>query len=224
VDSLGIDSAHVLQTRDGFVADKLREAILRGYFNPGQRLDQTEIAELLNVSRSPVREALRTLAAEGLVEVFPHRGAVVAELSLKELEEIYFIRGVLEGMAACLAAPKLDQDQLAGLHNLLTALNQTTNLDQWLDLNRQFHHTIYQAANRPRLFSIIESLRNTAAPYIRQYIATAEHMEAAQIGHRHIFEACTTGDGLRAEQATQRHLKAVCDGVLVYVESTLKRP
>ncbi|HEX9921832.1 MAG TPA: GntR family transcriptional regulator, partial [Anaerolineae bacterium] len=87
-------SQDVLKTRDGFVADKLREAIQQGYFEPGQKLDQHEIAELLNVSRSPVREALRTLAAEGLVEFYPHRGAVVVELSLRELEEIFLMRAV----------------------------------------------------------------------------------------------------------------------------------
>lgn len=221
MDNLKIDATSVLQTREEFVTDKLREAILRGYLKPGQRLDQNEIAEALHVSRSPVRDALRTLAVEGLVEVYPHRGAVVAELSPKELEEIYFIRGILEGMAARLSAPKMDEDRIAALQNILEDMNATSDLDRWLELNRRFHHTIYQAAGRPRLLSIIENLRNTSAPYIRQFIATAEHMEAARANHRQIFEACVDRDGTRAQQVTEKHLKAVCEGALVYEESAL---
>lgn len=220
MNSLRIDSANVLQTRGGFVADKLREAILRGHLKPGEKLDQNEIAGLLNVSRSPVREALRTLAAEGLVEVVPHRGAVVAELSPAELEEIYFIRGILEGMAARLAAPKVDSERIAALQTILEELEQTTNLDRWLELNRRFHHTIYKVANRPRLLSIIKNLRDTSTPYIRQYIASSEHMDEAKISHRHIFEACANRDGVLAQQETEKHLKAVSEGVLVYFEST----
>ena len=75
----GIDLGAPLQTRQEIIADRLRDAILRGIFRPGQRLDQNEIAEVFKVSRSPIREALRTLAAEGLVEVIPHHGAIVAE-------------------------------------------------------------------------------------------------------------------------------------------------
>lgn len=214
-----IETVNVLQTREEFVADRIREAILRGYLKPGQRLDQNEIAELLNVSRSPVREALRTLAAEGLVQVYPHRGAVVAELSPEELEEIYFIRGVLEGLAARLAAPKMDDDRIATLGEILQELEATTDPGRWVELNRRFHHTIYQAASRPRLISIIENLRNTSAPYIRQFIASSEHMREARESHRRIFEACKMRDGMLAQEETQKHLKAVCDGVLVYVES-----
>jgi DNA-binding GntR family transcriptional regulator len=212
---------NVLQTRGGFVVDRLREAILRGHFKPGQRLDQNEVAELFNVSRSPVREALRTLAAEGLLEVYPHRGAVVAELSLAELEEIYFIRGTLEGTAAFLAASKMDDDRIAKLQTILEKLNETTDLDQWLELNHDFHTTIYQAINRPRLLSLIQSLRNITAPYTRQYITSPEHLESTRIGHKHILEALIKRDGALAQEETQKHLKVVCKGVLVYVESIL---
>ncbi|MFQ5857212.1 MAG: GntR family transcriptional regulator [Anaerolineae bacterium] len=203
------------------MTERLREAILRGHLKPGQRLDQNEIAEALNVSRSPVRDALRTLAVENLVELYPHRGAVVAELSPEELEEIYFIRGVLEGMAARLGAPKMDEDRIATVQTILEEMEKTSDLDRWLELNRRFHHTIYQVANRPRLLSIIENLRNTSAPYIRQFIAFSEHMAEARVSHRRIFEACANRDGLLAQEETQKHLKAVCEGVLVYVGSTL---
>ena len=219
MDNLKIDASAIFQTRDGFVADRLREAILSGVLKPGQRLDQNEIAEALNVSRSPVREALRTLAAEGLVQILPHRGAIVAELSPEELEEIYAIRAVLEGMAARLAVPNMDLARLEELETILHELNATDDLDLWLELNRRFHHTIYQAAGRPRLLSLIENLRNTSAPYIRQYIDSSEHMEEAKESHQRIFEACARGDAAAARRETEKHLKAVCQGMLVFVRA-----
>lgn len=221
MENLSLNATPTFQTREEFVTDRLREAILRGHLKPGQHLDQNEIAEALNVSRSPVRDALRTLAVEGLVEVYPHRGAVVAELSTDELEEIYFIRGVLEGMAARLAAPSMDDARIATLQTILEEMEATSDLDRWIELNHRFHHTIYQAANRPRLLSIIENLRNTSAPYIRQYIASSEHMEEAKISHRRIFEACVDRDEALAQRETEKHLKAVQQGVLIYFESTL---
>lgn len=214
-----LDNNHVLQTREKFVADQLREAILRGYYKPGQKLDQTEIAESLNVSRSPVREALRTLAAENLVQMYPHRGAVVATLSVEELEEIYFLRGTLEGVAVRLATSKIGQPHLTQLKTILEKMNQTSDLDEWLELNREFHNTIYEVINRPRLLSIIQSLRNISAPYTRQYISSPEHLRETQLGHQHILEALHDRDGERAEEETKKHLKVLCDRVLVSVES-----
>lgn len=214
-------STAILQTREDFVIDELREAIVRGHFKPGEKLDQSEIAELFKVSRIPVRQALRTLTAEGLVKIYPHRGAVVAELSRDELEEIYFLRGVLEGVAARLAAPKMDEERIAKLQAILEKMDQTTDLDEWLDLNREFHHTIYQVINRPRFLAMIESLRNTAAPYTRDYIASPEYLEATRLGHRQILEACINRDGVLAQEETQKHLMVKCEDVLVNVDSIL---
>jgi DNA-binding GntR family transcriptional regulator len=216
-----LNTNDVLKTRERFVTDQLRDAILKGYLKPGQKLDQGEIADLLKVSRSPVREALRTLAAEELVQVYPHRGAAVAEFSREELEEIYYLRGTLEGMAVRLAVSKMDEARIAKLKEILNNLDQVTDLDKWLDLNREFHNTIYEAVNRPRLISLIQHLRNISAHYTRQYIASPEFMKVTQEGHWHILEALIDGDGVRAQEETQEHLKVLCDGVLVCVDSIL---
>ena len=214
-----INNNHPLQTRDKFVADQLREAILRGYFKPGQKLDQNEIADLLKVSRSPVREALRTLAGEELIQMYPHRGAVVTELSVDELEEIYFLRGNLEGLAARLAASKIDEERIARLKTLLDQLNQLADLDRWIDINAEFHHTIYQTINRPRLCALIQNLRNISAPYTRQYITSPTYFDKTRAGHQAILNALIDRDGLRAETETKKHLQVICDGVLVSAES-----
>jgi len=214
-----IDLGVPLQTRQEIVADRLRDAILRGEMHPGQRLDQNEIAAMLKVSRSPIREALRTLAAEGLVEGIPHHGVVVAELSPDELEEILSIRAVLEGMAARLGVPKMDVERIKTLESILVELKQTTNLDQWIELNHLFHFTIYQPANRPRLLALIENLRNTVAPYMRQYIASSEHMREAATSHRLIFDACVKRDPALVEQEIKKHVAAVRAGVLVSAQA-----
>lgn len=212
-----------LKTRQEIIVDRLRNAILRGDFMPGQKLDQDEIAQMLHVSRIPIREALRTLAAEGLVEVVPHRGATVAELSTTELEEILWLRGVLEGMAARLAVPKLDAERIVTLEAILKELNQTTDLDRWIELNHRFHHTIYLAANRPRLYSLIENLRNTVTPYMRQYVASSDHIQQVAHSHQLIFEACVKHDAVLAEQETQKHLAAASTGIIVYAQSLAAR-
>lgn len=217
----GIDLGAPLQTRQEIIADRLRDAILRGIFRPGQRLDQNEIAQVFKVSRSPIREALRTLAAEGLVEVIPHHGAVVAELSLAEIEEILFLRGVLEGMAARLAVPKMGAEQIKALEEILHELSKTTDLDRWLQLNHRFHHAIYQCAVRPRLLALIDNLRNTITPYTREFIATTEHMREAAVSHQLIFEACVKRDALLAEQETHAHLAAVSKGIVIHARSQL---
>lgn len=224
VNKLKIDTSLDFQTREEFVAQKLREAILLGQLKPGDRLDQNEIAIMFGVSRSPVREALRTLAAESVVDVYPHRGAVVAELSANELEEIFSIRSVLEGMAARLAALSITGDDVAGLETILEDLDQTDDLDRWLALNRRFHHSLYRTAGWLRLLSIVDNLRDTTAPYVRQFIASAGHIESAQVHHRILLKACADGDAMLAEKETQRRMEIVCRGVLKFMESRATEP
>jgi DNA-binding GntR family transcriptional regulator len=219
VEELKLHMASVPKTREEFVADCVREAILRGDFKPGERLDENVIASLLSVSRTPVRAALRILAAESLVEVQPHRGAIVNELSASELEEIYFIRGVLEGALARLAVPSMDGERIAALQAILEEMEMTADTDRWLALNNRFHRTLYQAANRPRMLSIIDYVRNIAVPYIRQFIDSPERMEASRGEHRRILAACVERDGALAQAEVERHLKAVCEANLEYVES-----
>jgi DNA-binding GntR family transcriptional regulator len=142
----------------------------------------------------------------------------VAQLSLEELEEVFLMRAALEGLAARLGVGHLDDERIAQLQSILEGLNSSTDSDDWLQLNRTYHHTIYRAANRPRLFSLIQQLRNTATPYIRQYITSAEHLEVAREGHQQIFQACLKRDLQLAQEATQKHLEVVGKGAIAFVE------
>lgn len=207
------------QTREEFVANRLREAILRGDLVPGERLDENALAAALGVSRTPIRSALRALAAESLVELHPHRGAIVNELSPDELNEVYLVRVILEGTAARLAAPRMDDERIAVLAALVEELDATDEPEQWLAINNQFHATIYQAANRPRMLSIIEYVRNISTPYIRQFVELREHMESSRDDHRRILEACRKRDGELAELEIRKHLQDVARANVEFVES-----
>jgi DNA-binding GntR family transcriptional regulator len=222
MDDWTADTAFPVLTREEYVAKMLREAILRGELKPGERLDQSRIAEWLRVSRTPVRNALLILSNEGLIDMTPHAGAVVSEIPPDEIEEIFFIRKVLEGIAVSLGAQRMTPHHLQALQQILSDLDAASDLDEWLALNKQFHFHIYELAGRPRLFSLIASIYDITLPYSRRYIDSEEHKRTARLGHQRILEACARGDGQLAQEAMQQHLEVVCRGVLrAHLESTL---
>jgi DNA-binding GntR family transcriptional regulator len=201
------------KTREEVVAAQLRQAILHGHFKPGDKLDQADISERLRVSRSPVREALRTLAAEGLITMYPHRGAVVTELSAEEIKELHVIRGVLEGLAIQQAIPYLGKTHFEKLKGILEQADMTENHEQLQALNQAFHQTIYESFRQPQLIGMINHLRNKIAPYIRLYL-DAGRKQLAWADHRNIYEACCKQDAALAEALTKAHLEQVCQGIL----------
>lgn len=203
-----------MKTRQELVTDAIRTAILRGRFRPGDRLDQTELARELNVSRSPVREALRILTAEDLVTHYRHRGTVVTERSITELEELLFIRKLLEGAAAERGTPLLTDEALERMQQIIVDALSTDDVEKVLVLNHEFHAMIYGAYEQPHMMEMIHNLRNKIAPYNRLYLDPEGHKQAAWAEHQRIYEACLTRDGKRAAEETCRHLDNVFSGVI----------
>lgn len=197
------------------VTDALREMILMGRLAPGERIDQQLTAELLGVSRMPVREGLRVLSAEGLVTIYPHQGAVVSELSPEEIEDVFSVRSALEGMAARLAVLRLTEEAIEHLAQCHRSMGQAADHDEWLELNESFHSTLYALSGRSRLLGLIDSLRNTVRPYIRLYISLDEHKGAAQAQHGAILEACRACDAQMVAQLVEEHLDTTCRRLLV---------
>lgn len=214
MDALNVAGTQPILTRERYVAEILRDAILRGDLKPGEKLDQSGIAKRLRVSRTPVRNALLILSNEGLVEMAPHLGAVVSQISAEEVEEIYFLRGILEGVAARLGAERMTEGHITSLRAVLDEIDGSGDLDEWLRLNTRFHYLVYEQAKMPRLLALIDSIHDITLPYSRRYIESEEHMQAAREGHERIFHACEMRDGKLAQEATQRHLEVVCKGVL----------
>jgi DNA-binding GntR family transcriptional regulator len=202
------------KTRDRFAADRLREAILGGEFAPGERLEEGQLARLLQVSRTPVRVALRLLAAEGLVTVHAHRGTVVTELTSEEFQELYLIRANLEALAAEISVPNLLDDHITDLRAILDECDRAPDLKHWMDANRRFHLKMYEAADMPRLISLIEGLFNTAVPYCLQFMAKPENFKESRQSHLRLLKLCEERSSVRIAQEIREHLRIGCESIL----------
>jgi DNA-binding GntR family transcriptional regulator len=196
------------------VADAIRASILRGTFKPGEKLDQQVIADQLDVSRSPVREAMGTLESEGLITLIPNRGAVVTERSMRELEELYFTRRLLEGAAIERSAPNMDEARLKKLADILAKAEETEDAEELLLLNNDFHMTSFSAYSQPILLNYTQQLRNMVAPYNRLYLDQAGNKKRAWADHRQIYEACAQRDADAAKAATEGHLDRVIRDII----------
>ena len=190
------------------VVDQLRSLILNHYFKPNQRLRQIELAELLGVSRTPIREALVKLASEGLITFSPYKGASVAEFSVEDLNEIYSVRIALESYAAYLAAERISDEQIDELDRLLLQMRrvlETRDSQSLLKLNRQFHTGIYSAAREKRLLDLINSYIDQAEVYRRIFVNLEDSREE-MVKHEEILIALRAHDSQRAEERTRFHL------------------
>lgn len=196
-------------TRSAMIANELRSLIQRGELAPGSRLRQTELAARFGVSITPVREALTSLARDGLVVQDPHRGAVVFAPNLDDLLENYEIRGRLEPLATELATPQLTEQDLGVLDDLLGRMGGEHDPQRYHDLNREFHATVYRAANRPRLFALIESLRDASEAYLRLNAAgppSNEYQKQVRAEHEAIARMLRNRQAKRAAKLMQDHL------------------
>jgi len=195
-------------TAHEFVRETLREGILDGSLPGGTRLVQADLAEQLNVSTTPVREALRDLAAEGIVELDAHRGGTVHRISNEELQEIYDLRLLLEVVAMQKAAARIAPEQLARVGDLLKQMQDAPPAADWVMLNRDFHMTIYEAAGSPRLLAILRTLLDTSVMYVSMALkARPTAREQATRDHQRMFDALSHSDVEAAAEAIREHLE-----------------
>ncbi|MCX7946339.1 MAG: GntR family transcriptional regulator [Hydrogenophilus sp.] len=191
------------------VAQQLRQRIFAHAIAPGQTIDELEIARELGISRTPVREALKVLAAEGLVTLLPRRGCVVAEISAKDLDDIFAVLILLEGHAARLAVEHLDDDTLARLtahHEALEVAFRANDINAFFLTNQAFHREIYCAARNPWLIETIEHLRRKILLSRHQSLFSQGRLLASLEEHRAILAALLTRDPERAEQLMRHHI------------------
>jgi DNA-binding GntR family transcriptional regulator len=200
--------------------EQLREAIIRGVYQPGQRLKQQELARSLGCSPVPVREALHRLAAEGFVVIDPQRGARVADFNSRELEEIYEVRTLLEGRAAERAAERMTSETARRLRAILEKM-ETPDIApvDWVRLNWEFHDSLYASAEQEFLRKTISGLRRSMEPYLRLDIAQVGNYAAGRREHRAILQACVHGEGKLASRYTIAHLRRTARGLIAYVQS-----
>jgi DNA-binding GntR family transcriptional regulator len=194
------------QTAHEFVRESLRRAILRGDIDGGARLIQADLASTLNVSTTPVREALRDLATEGLITLDRHRGGIVRELNWDDMEEIRLVRLQLEPLAVRLAVERISAEQLERADVLWRSLADADDLGNWVELNTQFHFLFHDAIGARRLTSIMKGLEEASTLYVAQ--AQRWHPEIrreANQQHQILIESCRRGDADRAVEVMKEH-------------------
>jgi len=190
-----------------FIANALRNAILQGRYKANQPLRQDRIARELGVSKIPLREALVQLKAEGLVSFMPNRGAVVTELSAKEVDEIFTMRIALETKALERAIPNLRPADFIRAKSVLEIFEKEEDRTQWSELNWEFHATLYQASQMPRLLNTIETLHNNVTRYLIIYLDRLSAQDISQKEHLAIFNACLKRNIDAATKQLTNHLR-----------------
>lgn len=202
------------RTAHEYVLSTLRSAILGGSLTGGTRLVQTELAAQLEVSTTPVREALRDLATEGLVFFDPHRGAVVRTLDIDEVREIYELRITLEPLMVRRLIAQITDDELDHACELARRMQSETNLSAWVDLNREFHAILGGAADGSRLAGILSSLRDSASAYVSLSLeARPQQVPDANEEHAELIRLYRGRDADAAAELTVRHLRSTLDAI-----------
>lgn len=201
-------------------ADRIREMITDGELSAGQTLRQDELATLLGMSRTPVREAVGRLQSEGLVVIEKNRGATVANPRPEQLLEIYEVRLLLEPHAAALAAKSIDASQLKTLEGLYQQMEECPTWE-FHRLNREFHLYVCAVAGNATLYEYVRALRYRSDPYVRILIGGGGG-EAAQRGHAELLEALKARDAAAARAATRAHLRSTVNTVSSLLEAQRK--
>lgn len=194
------------------VYSHIRDGIISGTYAPGARLGEVDIAELTETSRTPVREALRQLEMEGLVEVVPHRGARVYTWTADDLEEIYDLRMTLEAMAAARAARRIgdkDIDRLSELCDLMeSAAANGQQLDLMAQLNDEFHAIVRTAAASTRLLTMLGAVIQFPLVMRTFHRYAPADVARSHAHHRDLVAALTSGDEIWADSVMRAHVRA----------------
>jgi DNA-binding GntR family transcriptional regulator len=191
------------------LAESLRERILNGEFKEGDALIQDAIAQEYDVSRMPVREALRQLEASGLVIMKLHRGAVVTSVPTEQIAELFELRSLLECDILARAIPRLTDEHLADSRSILKQLEssyQRRDIASWGRLNWEFHRSLYSAADRVQTLAMLQGINLQTDRYIRLHLLLTHGLEEAEKEHKEILRLCTLRDAERAVPYLRKHI------------------
>lgn len=200
-----------------FIVAALRHAIIQGEYKACEPLRQEQIARDLGVSKIPLREALVQLKAEGLVTFLPKRGAIVSELSAAEVEEIYAMRIALETLALEKAIPLLSNADLIRAKSAIEIIDSETDKSQWGELNREFHDTLYRAAQMPLLLQSIHQLHNNVTRYLIIYLDKLSASGNSQKQHWDLLKACQDRNTPEAVRILKQHLEQASDNLVSHL-------
>lgn len=192
-------------------ADAIRRRIIAGELPAGFQLRQDALAAELGISRIPVREALVQLEGEGLVRIVPHKGAVVSEMSVAEINELFMLRGLLEPLLLKKSAPRLTPDDFAQVDAILAEYKEELHAQdstRWGELNTQVHHVLMSRADQPRTAAIVTTLLQQTDRYTRlQLSLSAESCRRAENEHEELVRLCKAGEVRAAASLLKHHIE-----------------
>jgi DNA-binding GntR family transcriptional regulator len=218
----GERAAIIKVTRAEELRRQLADDIVRGVLPPGAALEEAEIARRFNVSRTPVREALRQLAASGLVEARAHRGAVVAQPSIERLTGMFEAMAELEALCAGLAAERMtpvERHRLEAVHEELRLLSHAGNPDRFHEVNERFHNTIYLGSQNAYIAEMTVATRARVQPFRRAQFRNLGRLAKSHAEHDRIVAAIMRGDKAGAAVAMRAHIELVRDEYELYAVS-----
>jgi DNA-binding GntR family transcriptional regulator len=191
------------------VADRLREQIFSKQLPPGSWLDEQNLADQYGISRTPMREAIKVLASEGLITIKMRRGAYVTEVVRRDLEQIFTILSLLEGQAAKEAATKATEAELNlldHLHHRLETAAADRDMEQFFEINVKFHELIQEIAGNRWMNGVIADLRKVLKLHRRDSLTSTGRLQNSLVEHREILRALLQRDEMAAESAMRIHL------------------
>lgn len=207
-DDLTLNMDAYLPLRD-VVFNTLREAILKGNLKPGERLMELQLADKLGVSRTPIREAIRMLEQEGLAVTIPRRGAEVAKMTLKDMEDVLEIRDALDELAVRLACERVSDGQIRRLieeQNVFARSTGNGNVKEIADSDVRFHDIIYEATGNTKLVTMLNNLREQVYRYRLEYIKDPLNYPKLIAEHEAIVESVKNRDADRAVEEMHAHV------------------
>jgi DNA-binding GntR family transcriptional regulator len=218
-DILKVSLNEYLPLRD-VVFNALRKAILTGDLKPGERLMEKQLAEKMGVSRTPIREAIRKLELEGFVVMVPRKGAQVADITEKDIQDVLEVRGSLEALAVKLASEKMGKEQLEQLKEAMKSFTEASkeqDIDQMIEKDVEFHDIIFGATQNEKLIQIINNLREQIHRYRGAYLKSFDNVSKIGKEHQQIVDAIENKDMEKAEKIAMTHIKNQEKAVIEYI-------
>ena len=206
---LKVDLNQYLPLRD-VVFNTLREAILRGDLEPGERLMEKQLADSMGVSRTPIREAIRKLELEGLVVMIPRKGAQVAEMTEKDIEDVLEVRAALEALAVRLACEKMSTEELEELRNVMKEFQQAAERKDvygMVDKDVEFHDIIFKSTQNEKLIQIVNNLREQIYRFRVAYLRRFNRYKIIQQEHQEILQVIEKNQVEEAERVATIHIQ-----------------
>lgn len=214
-DQLELNMDAYLPLRD-VVFNTLREAILRGELVPGERLMELQLAAKLGVSRTPIREAIRMLEQEGLAITIPRKGAIVAGMTEKDMQDVLEIREALEELSVQVACDKITAEEIEKLRENMKNFEDSLrsgDLKKMAQADVEFHDVIYQATHNPKLISMLNNLREQMYRYRVEYLKNPQNHEQLLREHEAIYKGILEKDKVTVTDMIRKHISNQVDVV-----------